>query len=915
MPPILYGKLNRPRPGVKTLARPRLYQQVDQSLECNVTTLVAPAGFGKTVLLAGWMEQHTLPTAWLSLDVNDNHLPIFAYYLASAIEKLFPHSCRQTLSLFKAMLPLTPTELTDCLLTEIGDLPESIVMILDDYQVLEDPPIHALVANLINYLPRHLHLIISSRSEPPLPLSRWRLNGTLSEIRANDIRFDLIEAGALLNLQLGVEVPRNVCTALAARTEGWAAGLRLAALSLQGRSDLSTFSPDVLGRNRSIIDYLMDEVFARQTPAIQDLLLKSSILNWMSDPLVAALTGADTGSPAAALLAEIFAAGLFIDLIDEQAGTYRYHELFRDLLRHRLAAQVTPHAMAALHRKAACWLAENGYFAEAVRHALAAGDPLTAARIVEGQIHALLNRESKTRLEYLLDLLPSQLVEERVPLLIARAWLIHFESRPRAIPPFLQQAEQLLQTAGSVAEEEAHVWRGDIAALQSQTLFWQSKAQAALDCATQALADIPPANYFARGFALFFAGLSQHTTGNTVAAKRLLRENLAQGTAASAVMNLRLLVGLCVIQLDALNQAELQPTAASLLRQAEAGDLLISKAWGHLFLGRASYEANDLEAAQFHFLSGAALRHIANGTCSHECLSSLALTYAAQGQWERAAETAATLVKFDSDPLSLERVVHAHSLQARLALARGDIESAQRWLHGSDLDSFPIVPFPFHEVAAVTRIRVLLTIKTHDGAQQALELAQQLQRKAAAINSTLRLVQALALQALALDALKDERQALGILQKAIELARPCRSIRLLIDFGPELGGLLQRLLKSGMITRRDVADYAAQLSAAFPGTPGALPVHWRSEAGDRLIAPLIEPLTERERQVLELLALRQTDREIADTLMISPFTVRRHLDNISQKLGVRGRRTVVEHARRLELDPPTTHVIPSKMVI
>jgi LuxR family transcriptional regulator, maltose regulon positive regulatory protein len=897
---ILYGKLNRPRSGVNPLARARLYEQVNTSLEGNVTTIVAPAGFGKTVLLASWMAQHPSPTAWLSLDANDNQLLTFVRYLALALEALFPNGCRETRSLVGGLFPPSLEQLTDCLLSEIGDLPESAVLILDDYQVIENPQIHALITNLIDHLARHLHLIIASRSEPLLPLSRWRLNGTLIEIRANDMRFDLGESRELLNLLLDVEVPVSVCTTLATRTEGWAAGLRLSALSLKDRSDLSVLAFDALGRSRYIRDYLMDEVFARQAPAIQELLLKSSLLDWMSDPLMAALTGAKADAPDAAPLAQLFEAGLFVELIDEREGIYRYHEFFRDFLRHRLAVQTTPQVIATLHREASCWLLGNGYFEEAVRHALASGDQLTAARMVEGQINVLLNRESKTRLEALLNLLPAQLIEERAPLLIARAWIAHFESRPRAIPPFLQQAEQLLQQVGSVPEEEAQAWRGDIAALQSQTLFWQSQDQAALDRATQALADIPPANHFARAIALTFAGLSQHTTGKTAAAKRFLRENLAQGTAASAAMNLRVLIALCIIQLDLQNREELQLTAESLLRQAEASDFLISKAWGHLFLGKASYDANDLEAAQFHFLAGAALRYIGNGTCIHECFVGLVLTYAALEQWERAAEMAATLVKFDSDPLSLERIGHAYSLQARLALMRGDVDTAQRWFHGSDAPLFPIIPFPVHEVSTVTRIRVLLTTEMPDGARQALVLAQQLQQEAAAINSTLRLIEALVLQALALDALKDDRQALSTLKEAIELAHPGRSTRLLIDFGPALGSLLQRLLKSGMITRRDVADYAAKLLEAFPLTADVSPVHQHAETDDQLV----EPLTERETEVLELLALRLTDREIADTLVISPFTVRRHLDNISQKFGARGRRALVEHARRLDLIPP-----------
>ncbi len=900
MPRILSSKLNRPRPGVKTLARARLYQQIDTSLASDVTTIVAPAGFGKTLLLAGWMEQQTLPIAWLSLDENDNHLPTLARYLALAVETLFPNGCRETLSLVESMFPPTPAELTNCLLSEIGDLPESMVLILDDYQVLHHPPSQALVASLIDRLPRQLHLMICSRSEPLLPLARWRLNGTLSEIRANDIRFDLIETSALLNLLLGMEIPPGVSADLAARTEGWAAGLRLAALSLRDRADLSAFTRDIVGRNRNVVDYLMDEVFSRQTLAVQDLLLKSSILDWMSDPLVAALTGADTASPAASL-AQLHAAGLFIDLLDEQVGTYRYHELFRDLLRHRLAALLQSQEIAALHRSAAEWLADNGDFGEAVRHALAAGDWQAAARIVEGQMHALLNSESKTRLQYLLDLLPSQLIEERAPLLIARAWITHFESRPRAMLPFLQQAGQLLQKNGAMSEEEARVWRGDIAALQSQLLLWQSKSEEALDCATQALADIPAVNYFARGNAVFFSGMSQHTSGNTGAAKQFLREYLAQSTVASVVMNQRILIGLCIIQLDSLNQAELRSTAESLLRQAEVGGFLISKAWGHLFLGKASYEANDLESAQFHFLAGTALRNIGNGTCIHECIANLALTYAALGQWERAVETAATLVEFDSTPLSLERVAHAYSLQARLALARGDSDSAQRWLRSLDTPSFPLIPFPVLEVSVVTRIQVLLAAATPEGAQQALDLTRQLRREAAAINSTLRQVQALLLQALALDAVRDEQQALGALKEAIELAHSGRCIRLFVDFGSALCGLLQRLLDSGMIPRRDMAEHVAELLATFPAATRPVPGPYRL----RMAENLIEPLTERETEVLELLALRLTDREIADTLVISPFTVRRHLDNISQKLGVRGRRAVVEQARHLQLLPLT----------
>jgi LuxR family transcriptional regulator, maltose regulon positive regulatory protein len=897
---LLPAKLDSPRLGVKTLARARLCEQLDRSLERDVTIVVAPAGFGKSVLLADWMAHRTLPTAWLSLDANDNHLPTFVRYLALSIETLFPDGCRETLSLVEAQLPPIPGQLTDSLLAEIGDLPEPFILILDDYHVLINPDIHILVMSLIDHVPHQLHVIIGTRTDPPLPLSRWRLSGLLGEVRASDVRFDLIEARELLRQLLEVEIPPRVSEAIAARTEGWAAGLRLAALSLQGRSDLSTLSLDSLGRNRYIMDYLMDEVFSRQPPELQDLLLKSSILDWMSEPLIAVLMTSSTDYPTTVSLSQLLSAGLFVDLVNEQAGTYRYHELFRDLLRQRLTAQVTPQAIAILHHEASRWLAEHGYFEEAVRHALAAGDQLAAARVVEENIHALLNLEAKTRLESLLDLLPPQLIEEHAPLLIARAWIMHFETRLNAIPPLLQRAGQLLQTADVLSEEEMRSWQGDIATLQSQLLYWQSKGQQGLDIATQAIAATPSSHNFARGNALFFAGLNQHMISDTTAAKRLLRENLSQGTAASAVMSLRLLLGLCIIQQDVLNIEQLQATAKNLLRQAEAGGLLVSKAWGHLFLGKASYEWDDLETAQFHFLAGAALRQTANAACTHDCLANLALTYAAQGLGKRADETAATLVEFDSAPLSPERLGHTQSLRARLALTRGDRDSAQRWLLSADPEPF-LVPAPFLEVASVTRIRVLLALETQDRALQALDLAQQLQRDAEAISSALRLVQALALQALALDALGDERRALRVLQNTIGLARPGGLIRTLVDLGPALGNLLQRLLKSRLVTRPGADEYMARLLAAFPTLRASVAARHSADLNDNLI----ESLTEREVQVLDLLALRQTDREIADTLVISPFTVRRHIDNISDKIGVRGRHALVERARNLKLIPPT----------
>jgi LuxR family maltose regulon positive regulatory protein len=892
----LLDKLKSPRLSVKVLVRARLYAQLDQSLASDVTIVVAPAGYGKSVLLSGWAAQRDQPTIWLSLDAHDNDLPTLVRDLALAIETLYPAGCRATLSLANALHTPTLTQLADSLLAEIGDLPGTLALVLDDYHVVRNPQANALITNLVDHLPQHLHLVIGTRSEPVLPLSRWRLGGHLSELRASDLRFDPVEAGELLSLFLNVEVPSSVSAAITARTEGWAAGLRLAALALEGRLDFSELPPDWLGHNRHIVDYLMDEVFSAQAPALQELLLKSSILDWMSEPLISTVVGAGSSDGQVATLSQLLAAGLFVNLVNENAGIYRYHELFRELLRQRLASRYAAQEIATLHRTASSWFAANGLIEEAMRQAFAAGDPMSAAHVVEEQIHTLMDSEEKARLEFLLDLLPPDLVAERAPLLIARSWCVHFESRYAAYSPLLAKAEELLQQPGAFPPADERAWRGHIAALRGEMLFWQGNCLEALAQETEAVAAIPATHYLARGNALLFAGLSQHATGHTAAATQYFRENLAPAYSQSKATNMRLLLGLCTIYLDSLNVEQLRLTAEMMLRQANAGELAISRAWGHLFLGRASYEWNDLKTAQFHFLAGASLRPAANAVSSHDCLTGLALTYAAQGLWQRADETADTLVSFDSDPPAFELLMQAHSLRARLALAFGNLDRARRWLLGSELAPH-LAPTPLGETAVVTRGCVLLALQTREGAQQALDLAQKLRQDASSISSTLRIIKAMVLEALALDALDDEQRALATLQHTLELAQPGGLLRTFVDFGPALRELLSQLSQSGFVTRQGTADYLVRLLAAFPVAPRALPKR-RSAS---LRSDLREPLTRREVEVLELLALRLTNQEIADTLVISPFTVRRHLENISGKFGVHGRRAVVERARRLEL--------------
>ncbi|MCX6046467.1 MAG: hypothetical protein NT075_15295, partial [Chloroflexi bacterium] len=782
----------------------------------NLTLVVAPAGFGKTTLVSQWIDTLSLTdehapqgssaaennahppkidhVAWLSLDEYDNDLGLFLGYIVAALQCVFPAACPNTVGLLQG-LRLPPVHyLATTLLSELAELPNDFILVLDDYHTIEETTIHQLVARLLDHLPRQSHLVLISRTEPPLPLARQRVRQRTTELRAAGLYFSRDEAQTFLRQALDKPPAPETITALHTQTEGWIAGLQLAALALRGQNDERSFVRSfVENNNRHVMDYLMEEVLMRQPLAVQEFLVRTSILDRFCIPLCEALLGGGSKrarTPSSFLhhdpadhqtiLEYLVQANLFVVALNDQGDWYRYHHLFQALLRHHLQAHATPTEIALLRSQASAWLANHGWIEEAVQQALAAGDHLTAAELVEQHRHELLNREDWRTLDRWLALLPAAQVRQRPGLLLAQAFILGLQYKFTAITPLLQTA------AARLAEEnltDAQLIQGEIDALWSQSWYWQNEGQQSLTAAQQALEQLPTTHLYVRSGALLYLGVAYHMVGQSTLAIKHLRAALEPHTAQANTLTTRVLFTLTTIHYLAGALTHLHETAQDFWQMATQANLSLSTVWGHYFLGVVYYEWNDLEAAAHHFSAVVDLRYSGHALAVHNGWLGLAWTAQAQGRNAEAQQQVAALLHFHREMNHLAFLPITHAFQARLALQQGDGASALRWAQAAHLG--PVRgPLLFPELPQLTLAKILLSQATAESVAEATLLLAQLQQIAENTHNTVRRIELLALQALAAASQGQTEQALTTLQRAVLLAKPGRFIRTFVDLGP-----------------------------------------------------------------------------------------------------------------------------------
>ena len=535
---LLVTKLVRPAVGAALVPRLRLTTHLQQGIQHPLTLIAAPAGFGKTTLLATWLEHPPLPAAWVALEPDDDDMARFWTYVVTAVARVHPGSEAAALALLQTtpFAPLPPIEtVLTAWINALATLPHDLVLVLDDYHVITAPPIHRSVAYLLDHLPPQLHLVLATRANPPLPLARLRTRGQLTEIRAADLRFTPEEAAAFLTQGHGLALAPADLAAVAARTEGWIAGLHLAALSLHGHPDRAGFLQAFTGSHRYIIDYLVEEVLARQPAPIQTFLLQTAILDRLQGALCDAVLGGmgETDGPSAgqALLEQVEQANLFLMPLDDQRRWYRYHQLFAEALRHRLQHQ-HPALVLELHRRASHWYAQQGLLHDAVHHALAAADFAQAARLIEHAFNALVQRGEIATLQRWVAALPAEAVRANIELAVLQGWLLFVRGEHDAAERQLQvlegtwdldpAAEDSTVPLSPGAGAQAAI-RGRIAAIRASIAVSQGDLPRTITLCQRALADLAPAS-LARAYVAWYLGKAHWRRGTLAAARRALAE-------------------------------------------------------------------------------------------------------------------------------------------------------------------------------------------------------------------------------------------------------------------------------------------------------------------------------------------------------------------------------------------------------
>ena len=894
--PLLTTKLHTPPIRPDLVPRPRLIERLNAGLGRKLTLICAPAGFGKTTLANAWLRSTGRPVTWLSLDAGDNDLARFLDYLVAAFRWIDDGIEGAAQRLLEApQLPPVELLLTE-LINGVATHPQPFVLVLDDYHAIAEVGVHQAVGFLLERQPPQLHLVIVSRQDPALPLSRLRGRGQVTEIRQHDLRFTAAEATAFLNQVMGLDLETTDVAALEARTEGWIAGLQMAAVALQsrvaegGEEGVSQFIDSFSGRHHFILDYLTDEVLAYQPEAVHRFLLRTCILERMCASLCDALLdrAPEEGGGFASsreILEHLQRTNLFVVPLDEEGQWYRYHRLFGGLLRARLQ-ETAPHQVTALHRRAAAWHEGNALLVEAVHYALAIPDFDLAAGMIERaipRVGAWSSVNVAIFREWLAALPDDALrARPRLRLFASRVYYVIgqrdrteriLEKLEDSIPgdPSLPDAEEILASVMVDRASYAAV-RGDL--------------QQAIELAHRALTHLPD-HAIMRMRVTVILGMAHFRAGDVAEASRALSEAIA--AARTAELGFVAAPLFCNLAEVLIVQGQLRQ-ANQTCRQAR--DLAIvdgtptsMAGFPGLELGKILYEQNDLPEAERYVIDSLDLLGRSGTTDSFGIGHALlARIQQARGNDEGAlvAIERAIQIARDFDITRVSTLIEAH--QARIWLAQGRLEPAARW--AQDYRQLGETEY-LREFEDLTLVRVLLA---QDEPAAALALLESLRPAAETAGRMGTVIEILALQALALGAVADEDGALEALGRALHLARPEGYARVFLDEGATMAHLLRRAANLGI-----APHYVGQLLAG-----------WEPEEARQAVdmSALVEPLSDRELEVLALLARGLTNPEIAERLFVSLSTVKSHTRNLYGKLGVHSRVDAVTRARSLGILPP-----------
>jgi LuxR family maltose regulon positive regulatory protein len=914
---LLRTKLYVPPLRPNLVPRSRLIKRLNQGLQLgrNLTLISAPAGFGKTTLASEWLAHCGRPAAWLSLDEGDNDPTRFLTYLVTALQSIVPNFGEGVLAALQSPQPAPTESILTALLNEITTVPDNFILIFDDYHAVDAQPVDHALTFILGNMPPQMHLAIATREDPNLPLARLRVRGQLTELRANDLRFTNSEAAGFLNRVMDLNLSAEEIGSLETRTEGWIAGLQMAALSMQGRADTATFIHAFTGSHHFVSDYLVEEILQRQPKHVRSFLLQTSILDRLSGPLCdsmrfggtpsssegTAFTGQEDGK---GTLEALERGNLFLVPLDDERQWYRYHQLFADVLQAHLMEE-QPTLVPILYRRASEWYEHNGSQADAIRYALASEDYERAAGLVEVAWPAMDGSFQSTTWLGWVKALPDELLRSRPVLSVGYAWALLNDGELEAGEVRLRNAERWLGITADKGErpedlpaemvvvdkEQFRSLPVSIASARAYHAQALGDTPGTIKFARRALDLLPEDDYFERGRAAVLLGLAQWASGDLEAAHHSFAGAMSSfqmsGNTLFAISFTFILADIRIAQ-GRLHEA-LNTYQHSLQLAAGQGEPMTSGT-EDLYRGLSELyrERGDLEAARRYLLKSEELGEQSE-VYQYRLCRAQARMKEIQGDLDGALDLLDEAERwlFYRNPLPDVRPTAA--LKARVWIAQGRLTEALGWARELCLSVDDDLSY-LREFEHLTLARVLIARYKSDRVErsihEAMGLIERLLKAAEDGGRMGSVIEILVLHALAHETQGNISRAFASLERALTLAEPQGYVRIFVDEGPPMGALLREAAKQGI-----APNYVTQLRAAFG----------KSESTSPIAQPLIEPLSERELEVLRLLGTELSGPEIARELMVSSNTMRTHTKNIYSKLEVHNRRSAVRRAAELDL--------------
>ena len=868
-------------------------------LEKPLALVSAPAGYGKSMLVSQWAESLEVPCAWVSLDEADSDLLVFLSYFLAAVDTVAPESCLETRALVAAPNPPPLTALASALTNELDAIDNPFVLVLDDYhRIAPSSETHELLRLLLEHPPQPLHLVLVTRRDPPLAIASMRASRQVDELRLQDLRFTVTETAEFLSATGGLEVSDRALTNLHEQTEGWAVGLCLVSQYLRHSDDPEEFLISLAGGVQLTEQYLVQEVLAWRSPKMQDWLLKTSVLDQFCPNLCEAVCAEDDRSGGDDLdgqqfIEALLRVNLFTISLDSRGEWFRYHHLFQESLREELQRRLSPEEISALHLRASKWFESGGLITESIEHALKSEDVESAADVIERHRHREVNADRWYVVDKWMARLPAEIKQERPGLLLAQAWIAFWRFELPRIPPLLDQVALLLAD-GSMEPDLA----GELDFHRGNLAYWEGDCEGAVKPLEQALEKTRGIGGIVVGNIAIMLGLARSMSGRREVAIEALNDQIRTVDAQDVMLLSHLIATLVYIHIASGDLASARLAADQLRSISKRAPMQNTAAWGHYFVACTRLHSLELGRAAQGFADSVQHPYVFEPRAAVDAFTGLALAQQLAGEDGQAEKTMARLFSFVQEMNSPDYLIMAHACRARLSVLQGDVRSAIE-LAGS-LGEGSALPdlFTWLEVPAITHARVLIASGTKQSLTRATELLRTIRERSETWWLRCQTIEVTVLLSLALEKRGLATEAREALQEAVELALPGGWVRPFVEAGPTMAEMLERL-----DVREEQAGFVERLLTAFAAVDAPAPPLVPREEPDpaETAAPAPTPkapddLTDRELDVLELLAQRLQNKEIAAQLCISTHTVNYHLKHIYDKLGAQSRRQAVEQA-------------------